>query len=908
MTRNRQPELSRNLHSDYTMRNTSTLTRFRLDKEHCSLSNRSSTMGFVSTTKKLIAVWFIAVGALCVSHSAVAQTENECPLPPNTNPVEDPEVTAQQVVSDDSILPDFARLVRDRFKGYSSTVTSMAQIAYFGCVLREEGGPWRTDTVYPILLTPSGRVVFHTEDMSLSGRLLQPTILFAIYSSLGVSRSDIAALGSSDPEVVAQARRAIVAKLSEERDANFDVTVPIPGVRPGIPGAKGHAAVYVGRAFRIPLIVTAGFDLGVSHVVEEVVDYGNPTVSAQDVVDRETLKQFVIEAGNFFVEAQQNTADALLGSQVKVALRDPNGPWRHGSVYVYVLDLRSNIIFIHGANPNRFEFRPLIATQRDAVTGELILPQVIDAAQSSPEGGFVRYYFDDPTDDTDSADSPKVGYAREFFGSIQRADGGVIPTHYIVGSGFYLTAPAVVALRQNQVVQTVLPQVLRTMTASTVDAISDRIEQVTSDSSASPSTVFRLGGTSKLANALLGNSNSSFRSNWFSGGSYFVLPLHAANGGNGFLSGLTLWANADYRKLSDENMEVMGYDGNVTSANIGIDRKVGDNLVGGVSMTLASGTVDYEDPEAAMGELATSISSINPYLGWQMAENARLWAAAGFGWGEVEFTESTNSQASDLSQTMFAAGIDLALMSSENLIKGGTTSIKLNSQSAFTSAEVDEGVSLEQTSLDASRHRVSFQGLYARTLDSNAVITPSIEAGWRLDGGDGITGNGLEIGAGLGYAAGRMVLKLNSQTLLTHSDVDDFEDWSFRGMIAFQPSSDGHGLSMSLGSSWGMVNRDVESDALRSFSTKRLPNQRESLLSTSPSIHAAVRYDFSKPDGLGLWTSYRGIDHDNQFRVMQVGLQFRSSQGFNAGLQIGRQESIHRSPHHSIELRGTLRW
>ena len=908
MTWNLQPEISRYLQSNQTLVNASSRRSLLLDNEHRISSNQSSARKFVGTSKKFIVVWLLLLGVFCVNHSALAQTENECPVPEGTEPVEDPEVTAQQVVADESKLGDFTRLTRDRFKNYSLTVTSITQIAYFGCVLREDEGPWQTDSVYPILMTPFGRVVFHTKDMTLSGRLLSPAILASIYTALGVSRQDIADLRSSDPDTVAKARRSILVTLAREQDAAFDATTPIPGVRPGIPGAKGHVAVYVGRAFQIPLIVLGGFDLNTSHVADEVVDYGNPSVTASDVVDRDTLKQFVIEAGNYFIDAQSDSRDGILGSVAKVAMRDPNGPWRHGSVYIYILDLRSNIIFFHGANPNRFEFRPLIATVRDAVTGELILPQVIDAAKSSPEGGFVRYYFDDPTIDTDSADTPKVGYAREFTGTVQRQDGSVIPSNYIVGSGFYLTDPAVVAIRQNEVVETVLPQVLRTMTASTVDAISDRIEQVTSDSSTSPSTVFRLGGTSTLANALFGRRDSSFVSNWLAEGSYFVLPLNASHGGNGFLSNLTLWANADYRKLSDENMEVMGYDGNVTSANIGIDRKVGDNLVGGVSMTLASGTVDYEDPESAMGELSTSISSINPYLGWQMADNARLWAAAGFGWGEIEFTESTNSQASDLSQTMIAAGIDLSLMSSENLIKGGTTTIKLNSQSAFTSAEVDEGVSLEQTSLDASRHRVSFKGLHARTLKSDAVITPSIEAGWRIDGGDGTTGNGLEIGAGLGYSTGRVMLKFNSQTLLTHSDVDDFEDWSFRGMIALQPSSDGHGLSMSLGSSWGMANGDLESDTLRSFSAKPIPNQRESLISTSPWIHAAVRYDFSKPDGLGLWTSYRGTDHDNQFRVMQVGLQFRSSQGFNAGLQIGRQESIHRSPHHSIELRGTLRW
>ena len=848
MTRNRQSDLSRYLHSGQTLLNEPSLSRFRLGTEPCNVSKRSSANSLIFTPKKLVAICFLFLGALCVSHSAVAQTENECPVPPGTEPVEDPEVTAQEVVADESKLGDFTRLTRDRFKNYSLTVTSVTQIAYFGCVLREDEGPWRTESVYPILMTPFGRVVFHTKDMTLSGRLLNPAILGTIYTALGVSRQDIADLRSSDPDTVAKARRSILITLAREQDAAFDATTPIPGVRPGIPGAKGHVAVYVGRAFQIPLIVLGGFDLNASHVAEEVVDYGNPSVTASDVVDRDTLKQFVIEAGNYFIEAQRDTRDGILGSVAKVAMRDVNGPWRHGSVYIYILDLRSNIIFFHGANPNRFEFRPLIATVRDAVTGELILPQVIDAAKGSPEGGFVRYYFDDPTDDTDSADTPKVGYAREFTGTVQRQDGSVIPSNYIVGSGFYLTDPAVVEIRQNKVVQTVLPQVLRTMTASTVDAISDRIEQVTSDTKASPSTVFRLGGTAALANVLLGNRNGSFLSNWLSEGSYFVLPLNATHGGNGFLSHFTLWANADYRKLSDENMQVMAYDGNVTSANIGIDRKVGEDLVGGVSMTLARGSVDYEDPELAMGELSTSLSTINPYLGWQMSDNARLWAAAGFGWGEIEFTESTNSQASDLSQSMIAAGIDLALMSSENLIKGGTTTIKLNSQSAFTSAEVDEGDSLEQTSLDASQHRVTFQGLYSRKLDSEAVITPSIEAGWRIDGGDGSTGNGLEIGAGFGYSAGRLVFKLNSQTLLTHSDVDDFEDWSFRGMIAFQPSSDGHGLSMSLGSSWGMANRELEMDAMKSYGGVRLPNQRATMMSSSPLIHAAVRYDFNKPD------------------------------------------------------------
>ena len=110
-------------------------------------------------------------------------------------------------------------------------------------------------------------------------------------------------------------------------------------------------------------------------------------------------------------------------------------------MYLYILLSANNIIMFHGAFPDRYELRPLVATVRDAVTGELILPQVIEAAKSDPEGGFVEYYFDDPSDDTDSADIPKVGYAREFIGEYGLPDGSGGRVTYIIGSGFYGRTP-----------------------------------------------------------------------------------------------------------------------------------------------------------------------------------------------------------------------------------------------------------------------------------------------------------------------------------------------------------------------------------------------------------------------------------------------------------------------------------
>ena len=206
-------------------------------------------------------------------------------LPPGVTPTPDPSVTAQQVEDGSARLDEFVQAARDQFKQVSGP-----QAYHFGCVIRQEGGPWRSGSTYLVQVTLDGRVFVHSKDMALSGRLLNRTILARILVSLGVSPGDL-----TDPAAVA-------ATLLEEPHGAFDATAPIPGVSPGIPGASGYASAYVSVRRPDPLILLAGFDLDASHVVEEDIDYGDPAVTAEDVVDRESLKAFVAEAGRYFGE------------------------------------------------------------------------------------------------------------------------------------------------------------------------------------------------------------------------------------------------------------------------------------------------------------------------------------------------------------------------------------------------------------------------------------------------------------------------------------------------------------------------------------------------------------------------------------------------------------------------------
>ncbi|MDE0126749.1 MAG: hypothetical protein OXN97_19460 [Bryobacterales bacterium] len=389
---------------------------------------------------KILVVGLLGLaGALADANHLMAQ--DTCPLPPGVAPAEALSVTAQQVEQGSASLKDFALAARDRYGALTQEFETLEGIAHSGCLVRQEGSPSRSGSTYIVTLTPDGRVFVHAKDMSLSGRQVNPFIYGEILSALGVSSSDLARLSSPDPSVVAQAGASIFGTLLQQPDGPFDATTPVPGLRPGIPGASGYAAVYMSANLGVPLLLLAGFDLNESHVTQEEIDYGDPAVTAKDVVDRETLKAFVAEALKFIVDTVA-TGDPNAYSKARIALRDPNGPWRHGPVYLYILDRNSNIILLHGAFADRFELQPLVATVRDAVTGKLVLPQVIAAANSSPEGGFVEYFFDDPSDGTDSADIPKVGYARALVDAVRTADGTPFHLNVIVGSGFYRSSPA----------------------------------------------------------------------------------------------------------------------------------------------------------------------------------------------------------------------------------------------------------------------------------------------------------------------------------------------------------------------------------------------------------------------------------------------------------------------------------
>ncbi len=834
---------------------------------------------------------FVLTGVTSGAQPALAQ--ESCPLSPGVTPPPEPPVTAQDVEDGSATLMDFALAATAQFKSRGSETLTSEQLALAGCRLRLEGGPWRSGATYIVTLTPDGRVFLHAKDMSLSAGRLKPAIYAGILSALGVPRTVLAGLAASDPAAKGSAQSTLLQLLQSEPHAPFDLTGAVAGVRPGIPGASGYAGAYVSVNTVQPYVLLAGFDLDASHLAVEKIDHSMPAITARDVVDRETLKTFVTEALRFLVATQRNVR-SLAESRValaraRLALRDPGGPWRHGSVYLYVLDRTSNVILFHGAFPDRFELRPLVPTVRDVVTGRLVLPQVLEAASSSPEGGFVEYFWDDPSDDSDRADIPKLGYAREFIRTIKTDGGTEVSTNLVIGSGVYLRTPETTAANQNAVVEAALPQMMRAMTASTVDAVSGRIQQATSETP--PARELSLAGASTLPDALLANRRAleggTFDPGRLLAGSSFTLALDAVDTGrSGLIGNLTLWGSGDYRNFSGGSQEALAYDGDVMSASLGVDAKLGADVLAGVSVARARGTADYTDSSAISGELTTTLTSVNPYVGWQAAGSMNLWATAGYGSGEVEVEvdDSTGVQASDLTQQTAAAGVSGPLVDSDRLIAGGTTSLRIKGETAFTRAELDGSEALESMTLNANRHRLMLEGSHVQDLASGATLTPSIEIGVRNDGGDGETGTSVEAGGGLRYTdqVTGLTVEARARTLLAHSG--DYEEWGVSGLVRLDPGPAGQGLALSVRPAWGQT-----ASAVQRLWQTGVTGGVEPAGQTNGRLDARVGYGMALFGGHFLGTPELGLglsEVGHEWRVgWRLGLAGGKRVSFNLGLE-----------------------
>ncbi len=336
--------------------------------------------------------------------------------------------------------------------------------------------------------------------------------------------------------------------------------------------------------------------------------------------------------------------------------------------------------------------------------------------------------------------------------------------------------------RASDVNAVLFPEATRAIIASSVAAVHQRVQAF----SYGPSTL-----SESLSRVAMRFHNHSLRRS--------IAPpsisthLNRASLSAQLFQQFAVWAYADFRSLSGNSKEFsLDYDGAGTGLHAGVDLSLGRFLFG-VAVSRFEGDLDYAHQlNRSQPSLTAPVSgvyqvtslTVSPYFTWVWSTRSKVWIMTSIGSGDVGIsdpdllTEETNSSLSS-----YAVGVDLHLtpitqdlsLTFKGGIWGGAVNLKENLSRIL---EQSSGVYRTQMSLEAAyRFRIAGQG----------VIQPFVETGFRGDGGDGQTGTGLDMGAGIRLSLPSSGLQLIGQgnVLVTHRG--SVNEWSFGGTLRYAP-------------------------------------------------------------------------------------------------------------------------
>ena len=282
------------------------------------------------------------------------------------------------------------------------------------------------------------------------------------------------------------------------------------------------------------------------------------------------------------------------------------------------------------------------------------------------------------------------------------------------------------------------------------------------------------------------------------GGSSFEMSLIANRG-----TKWSVWGAGDLHAFEGKP-EAGSYDGSLTSAYLGVDVE-GAGWIAGAAFSRSSAEADYNftsDLGAGGGTVETTLNVVHPYVQWSLGQRGRIWAMAGIGVGEASFRRDASRSAqrpppSDLTLRMGMAGLRSELLQFDKF------ELALRGDAGIVSLATDDGpTALDGLAVSAQRVRVGVEAGYALESTGGGILKPFLDLGGRFDGGDGQTGFGVEVAAGVRYRSATVGFEAKARTLAMHS-ADDYSETGASAMLMVTPGTGGKGLRFSVAPRWG---------------------------------------------------------------------------------------------------------
>ena len=368
-------------------------------------------------------------------------------------------------------------------------------------------------------------------------------------------------------------------------------------------------------------------------------------------------------------------------------------------------------------------------------------------------------------------------------------------------------------------------------------------------------------------------------------------------------SRLTAWGRVADTQFDGHDGD-LALDGDVLTATLGVDRASGQWLTG-VALSHSQGDGGYSMNDTQLqGDLDNDLTSIHPYLRYEVNDGLDIWGVLGYGSGEL----SVESEAGDTLRTdtklrmaaFGARGTLLAASEPEDLELATQTELM------FTQMSSDKILELPSTNAYAHRLRVTLEGSRAFTWEAGQQLTPSLELGIRNDWGSAESGFGLEVGGRMRYAdpASRLTLEGTLRGLLAH-EADHYREWGASGALRLEPTASGRGLSVALVSNWGSAASGVEGMWSRQTLSGLAPQDQDH--AQDGSLEVQLGYGFWMPAMEGLVTPFTQVTVSNAGESRsRTGLAFYRRNTWagriRAELAVERIETDAGQPEHRIGL------
>ena len=439
-------------------------------------------------------------------------------------------------------------------------------------------------------------------------------------------------------------------------------------------------------------------------------------------------------------------------------------------------------------------------------------------------------------------------------------------------------------------------------------AIENRLEHM--DRAGDVNKTFRFAAESSLYNMIQSGrifENRPVSMSQVVNGSSFAVPFGFGRGCILCPGSPTFWGRGDYGQMSSDDGS-LDWDGNLSRAQIGLDARPGAEMLTGLALSWAQGSFDYTAPllgeERVDGTYETRMLSLHPYVGFSPGRLG-VWLTAGLGRGNLDIDDeqgTVGQQSSDTSLRTASVGAN------GDLLSGGPTQLRIKAAATVAQVEVEggevenrQGNRIAEQTVDANRLRLALKASHAYEAGMDGQVTPELEVALRQDGGDGLTGSGVEVGGGLRYESGGFTLEAMGRSLVSDGDdAVEYKEWGAHLLLQRSASTNGRGLSLRVMPTYG-----TQSNSLTLWERSVAEIADRGAANVQGQLRAEVGYGLAALGGRGVYTVYSGMTQAPERMQLRLGTRFEVDSSISVSLESSRWQRM-AGASHGLLLRGRL--